>query len=166
MSTKKTFVRDGKPLDVRVTHEADNVVRAFVGERSYDLVAEPLPGGGVRITHGGKTMTAHVALRGQRMQVRLDGQTYDLPIARGRGAGAAGGGSGEVEAPMTGTVLDVKVKVGDEVAADQVVAVLSAMKMEHKLTAGVIGKVVEVNCKPGAIVDQGKVLVKVAPIKA
>lgn len=166
MSIKKTFVRDGKPLEVRITHEADNVVRAFVGDVEHRLVSVPLPGGGVRLTVGGKTCTAHVALRGQRMQLRLDGQTYDLPIARGRGAAAAGPGSGSVEAPMTGTVLDVKVKVGDLVTADQVVAVLSAMKMEHKLTAGVVGKVVEVNCKAGAIVDQGKVLVKVEPTPA
>jgi 3-methylcrotonyl-CoA carboxylase alpha subunit len=66
-----------------------------------------------------------------------------------------------IDAPMTGTVLDVPVNVGDAVTADATVVVLNAMKMEHKLRAGVAGVVKEVSCKAGEIVDQGRVLVRV-----
>ena len=159
MSLKKTYLRAGEPVDVRVTFEGARA-RAQVGDKNYEFEVAPLPGGGVRLVAADGAHTAFVAPRGQRQQVRVDGHTFDLDLARGRGA-AAVAGSGVVEAPMTGTVLEVLVKLGDTVTADQPVVVLNAMKMEHKLTAGVAGKVQEVGCKPGEIVDQGRVLVRV-----
>ncbi|MEZ5967200.1 MAG: biotin/lipoyl-containing protein [Planctomycetota bacterium] len=162
MTLKKTFVRDGEPVDVSVSLDAERRARARVGTQAYDVEYQALPGGGVRLVVDGVACDAFLATRGQRLQVRLAGTTYELEIARGRGAAAAAG-SGVVEAPMTGTVLDVMVAVGDAVAAEQHVAVLSAMKMEHKLVAGVAGVVREVRCQAGDLVDQGQVLVRVEP---
>ncbi len=50
---------------------------------------------------------------------------------------AADTGSGElsVRAPMTGTLVDVRVNEDDEVTEGQVLAVLEAMKMEYRITA-------------------------------
>jgi biotin carboxyl carrier protein len=64
---------------------------------------------------------------------------------------------------MSGTVLDVHCKSGDTVAADQTLVVLSAMKMEHKLSAGVAGVVRKVAASSGATVDQGELLIEVEP---
>jgi biotin carboxyl carrier protein len=66
---------------------------------------------------------------------------------------------------MTGTVLEVACKPGDVVAADQTLVVVSAMKMEHKLTAGVAGTVQKVVAQKGGTVDQGAELVVVAASK-
>jgi biotin carboxyl carrier protein len=66
---------------------------------------------------------------------------------------------------MTGTVLDVACKPGDVVAADQTLVVVSAMKMEHKLAAGVAGIVRKVAATKGGTVDQGAELVVVEPNK-
>ena len=56
------------------------------------------------------------------------------PKARARAAsGAFGAGSGIVASPMQGTVLDVKVAVGDRVAAGEVVCIVEAMKMENEV---------------------------------
>jgi biotin carboxyl carrier protein len=67
---------------------------------------------------------------------------------------------------MTGTVLEVACKPGDEVTAEQTLVVVSAMKMEHKLTAGVAGTVKKVAAQKGGTVDQGAELVVVEPKKA
>lgn len=160
MNVKKTFVRDGAPLDVSVSIEAGQRVGARVGDRGYELEFEPGSDGGLRLIADGVAREVFVAARGPRLQVRIDGATFELEAARGRGAAAATG-SGAVEAPMTGTVLDVLVAVGDEVSADRQVVVLGAMKMEHKLTAGVAGTVREVTCRAGDLVDQGRLLVRV-----
>jgi biotin carboxyl carrier protein len=67
---------------------------------------------------------------------------------------------------MTGTVLEVTCKAGDRVAADQTLVVVSAMKMEHKLTAGIAGVVRAVKAQKGGTVDQGAELVVVEPQQA
>ena len=64
---------------------------------------------------------------------------------------------------MTGTVLAVHVKAGDTVEVGQTVAVVTAMKMEHKLAAGVAGTVAEVGAAPGDTVEQGHVVVRIEP---
>ncbi|MBG0831054.1 ATP-grasp domain-containing protein [Planomonospora sp. ID67723] len=65
---------------------------------------------------------------------------------------------GSLLAPMPGTVLRVEVKSGEPVAAGQVVVVLEAMKMEHRITAPAGGTVVELNAAPGRQVEAGAVL--------
>lgn len=69
---------------------------------------------------------------------------------------AAGGK--KVVAPMPGTLVSVKVNVGDTVTKDTVVAVLEAMKMENEIFAGVDGTVASVNTQ-GASVNTGDVIV-------
>jgi len=59
---------------------------------------------------------------------------------------------------MTGTVLKLPVTTGSDVKAGETVAILTAMKMEHKLQAGITGQVTEVHVKEGDAVDQGAVL--------
>jgi len=54
-------------------------------------------------------------------------------------------------------------KPGDAVTADETLVVLSAMKMEHKLTAGLAGVVTSVAASKGGTVEQGAALVVVAP---
>ncbi|WP_068928936.1 acetyl/propionyl/methylcrotonyl-CoA carboxylase subunit alpha [Planobispora rosea] len=65
---------------------------------------------------------------------------------------------GSLLAPMPGTVLRVEVKPGEPVAAGQVVVVLEAMKMEHRITAPAGGTVRELNTAPGRQVEAGAVL--------
>jgi len=67
-------------------------------------------------------------------------------------------GSGPV-APLPGTVIAVSVTVGQAVAADQVLMVVEAMKMEHQITAPASGMVAEVRFGVGDRVDMGDLLV-------
>ena len=62
-------------------------------------------------------------------------------------------------APMPGTILQIKVQVGDTVEAGQPLVILEAMKMENVMTAPVSGTVKEIPVKVGNIVTQGDVLV-------
>jgi len=72
---------------------------------------------------------------------------------------AAGGGTGAVVCPMPGTVLDVKVKVGDAVKYGQPVLILEAMKMENEIAATADGTVREIRVTKGTAVNAGDVLV-------
>ena len=60
--------------------------------------------------------------------------------------------------PMPGSVLGVKVNVGDKVSAGQTMFVLEAMKMENEIVAPVDGTVASINVKTGDTVDTDQVM--------
>lgn len=50
-------------------------------------------------------------------------------------AATASAGAVSVKSPMPGTILDIKVSVGDSVKSGQLLCVLEAMKMENDIVA-------------------------------
>ena len=74
---------------------------------------------------------------------------------------AAVAGAKTVKSPMPGTIVSVKVNVGDTVKADTLVAVLEAMKMENEIFAGVEGTVAGVSISAGDSVNSGDVIISV-----
>jgi len=67
--------------------------------------------------------------------------------------------SGDVTAPMPGLVLEVNVKVGDNVKSGDQLIILEAMKMQNVLSSPVDGVVAEVYVKQGQPVDKSQILV-------
>ncbi len=80
------------------------------------------------------------------------------PVAAPAPAAAPAAGQTSVTAPMPGNILDIKVKVGDIVKADDVVIILEAMKMENEIFAPASGKVIAINTTKGASVNSGDCL--------
>ncbi len=72
---------------------------------------------------------------------------------------------GDIRSPIKGTVNEVPVSEGDEVAAGQVLIVLEAMKMLNNVVSAINGKVQEVLKNPGDPVEVGDplIVVKKAP---
>ena len=114
-----------------------------------------------------------------RHVVELDGQrtaidhVIDGAVVRTRSAAGAAaftlaprfveheadvGGGGPV-CPLPGTVIAVNVEEGQAVADGDVLMVVEAMKMEHKITAATAATVTEVRFAVGDRVDQGELLV-------
>ena len=62
-------------------------------------------------------------------------------------------GANKVVAPMPGTILDIKVTVGQTVRKGDVICVLEAMKMENDIPAPCDGVVVSLNVQKGASVS-------------
>lgn len=78
------------------------------------------------------------------------------PVAPAVSAGGQGTG---VKSPLPGVILDVCVKVGDEVKVGQKVAVLEAMKMENNINADRDGKIVAVKVNKGDSILEGSDIV-------
>lgn len=70
---------------------------------------------------------------------------------------AAGPGV-KVTAPLPGTIVGIKVGVGDKVTAGQTLIVLEAMKMENNIDAVQGGTVKSINTQAGATVMEGDLL--------
>jgi biotin carboxyl carrier protein len=60
---------------------------------------------------------------------------------------------------MPGTVLSIKVAVGDTVNSGDVLMILEAMKMENEIMAPAAGKVAAISVAEGASVNGGDVLI-------
>jgi len=65
-----------------------------------------------------------------------------------------------VKAPMPGLVLEVNVKVGQEVLENDPLLVLEAMKMESTLVSPSNGIVKSIEIKNGETVDKGQLLIE------
>ena len=91
----------------------------------------------------------------KRYTITVNGNAYDVTVdeadgsaapvaapapkkaapAKKAAAPAGAQGNATVNAPMNGTIVDVKVKVGDKVTNGTVIAVLEAMKMENDIVS-------------------------------
>ena len=75
---------------------------------------------------------------------------------------AAAVGDGMLVAPMPGTVIDVRVTIGDRVMQGQLLVVVEAMKMEVPLSAPFDGTIASVQVSAGSQVALGARLLEVA----
>lgn len=64
----------------------------------------------------------------------------------------------EVNAPMVGKILSVKVEVGQSVSEDDEMFVIEAMKMEIPIGAPAAGTVKEIKAEAGKSVESDEVL--------
>jgi biotin carboxyl carrier protein len=64
-----------------------------------------------------------------------------------------------VEAPITGTIVSIEVKVGDKVEEGDVLLYIESMKMENPIMSPVKGKVVEIKVAAKQVAETSKPLV-------
>lgn len=63
-----------------------------------------------------------------------------------------------VAVPITGKILSVNVKVGDQVKEDDVLCILESMKMENPIVAPVGGTIVEIGVAVNQVAKPGDTL--------
>ncbi len=81
------------------------------------------------------------------------------PAPKAAPAPAAGNQGGtKISSPMPGTILDVKVSVGQSVKKGDVICVLEAMKMENDIPASCDGVIASINVQKGASVESGAII--------
>lgn len=164
------FEGDGEsPIEVEVERAATGVVIRIDEETFHASVIGQPDGGSLRLDGATDDAVArieriHAVDEGDAVSVWWRGRTWRLPVVerRARRAGDAAGAAGgdEVAAPMPGTVLAVKVAVGDTVGRDTVVVVMESMKMEMSLPAARDAVVSEVLVAEGDMVELGRPLVR------
>lgn len=125
-----------------------------VGRHLYSLVIDQ------------RSFTVDVAAKGDDYIVACEGKSFRVRLLDERralrpGEGHADSREGvkEIRAFMPGKVVEVLVKVGDEVSKDQGVLIIEAMKMENEVRAPVAGKIKDIRVSSGQAVETGELLV-------
>lgn len=111
----------------------------------------------------------------ERYNVNVNGRSYDVIVSAGgevehiepaaasapasAPAPAAGGKSEAINAPLSGNIFKVLVKPGQQVAENEVLIILEAMKMETEVRAPRAGAVSAVEVREGDSVDLGATLI-------
>jgi acetyl-CoA/propionyl-CoA carboxylase biotin carboxyl carrier protein len=144
----------------------------FVAERMERLKIEAHQAGSAR---GGSAGTSQKEAR--EVEIEVNGKLFRVKVYADEAEGRSGGmkappmrggrekgrgaavTEGAVVAPMQGTIVKVLVEEGQEVAADEAVCVLEAMKMESEIRVKSAGTVSEVLVEAGQTVRSGDALV-------
>lgn len=170
---EQRFVHGDDTLEVRYTATAPNVYTMSLGgsaQRSVRRSAGKSGKGGLRFEVDGLRAAVQVgASRGEidggtgitKLSIHGSGSVTELDVVPRfppRHVDAVAGGC---VAPMTGLVLEVRVREGDRVRAGDTLVILEAMKMEHRLQAAHDGVVEAVRVEAKQMVDPDDVLVVV-----
>jgi len=164
IASRRRYERGGEAVDVLLRQPGDDRFLVRIGEQERELVVHDAPADGyLRLSVDGLQGTLCFAFTGPgEVSLQWRGESallVDLLAARAAGKGVAGGGS--VTAPMHGNLLRLLVKEGDRVGAGDELAVVEAMKMEHRLQAAVAGTVGAVHARAGDQVAAGALLIEI-----
>ena len=106
-----------------------------------------------------------VKVNGKLFEVELESvsensQTIAAPVQAAQPVAqpVQGGAGAELKAPMAGTILDVKVSVGQTVNVGDVVCILEAMKLENEVVADCAGVVKSIAVSKGTSVSNGQLI--------
>jgi len=142
-----------------------NYTTTFAAERMEGMEIEASPPATSGEGAEGEAREVEVEVNGKLFRVRVYGaesveRGQGAPMRRkGRVTQRAAMGGGAVVAPMQGTIVKVLVEEGQEVAADEAVCILEAMKMESEIRAQRGGRVAKVLVEAGETVRSGEPLV-------
>jgi len=141
---------------VRVVRRGD-IVTVYVNEKPFAIQVP---------TTTGEEGPLKILVDAKEYDVEVSGQASARrePAARARKQSA--GAAGAVTAQMTGRIIRVDVKPGDEVKEGDVLLIIEAMKMENEIAAPVTGTVKEVAVAPGGRVTEGDLLVQIEASEA
>lgn len=110
------------------------------------------------VDDGERTRRVFVAASGDRRQVFVDGEVYELTVgaeASGRRRAGRSGSPDLLAAPMPARVTAIVIEVGQQVSKGDVLLKLEAMKMELAVRAPRDGRVKSIGCRAGELVQPG-----------
>ena len=153
--SRMAFLDGERETVVTVYYRADGYELALNGKR-VSAVGELGSDGALRVEFDGRRFSATVVRHEGDLIVLLRGLAYRLHLVDALEAVAdEAEATGRVIAPMPGKVVQIHVKKGQRVERGTPLAVLEAMKMEHRIVAAADGTITEIFFAAGDLVEDG-----------
>lgn len=156
---RRTYRSGDAHLSATYHRRSPNEIEVLTNETTTALNVEAR---GQRLIIETKTKKYHAitARNKDKIFVWLDGRVHELQETEETSdVNGHDTNRDDICAPMPGMIIKLDVSIGDTVQADQIVAVLEAMKMEHNLRAPRAGKIARVDVKVGQTVSADAPLV-------
>ena len=152
------------PLATTWRYAHDGTVFLQLGDETHAL----------QMGQGDAPFALHIRWGDMEWQADVDGVAGVAHVFTPQGAGSirradplaqhqAEATHGDLHAPMPGKVLQILVRVGEQVVAGQTLALMEAMKMEHSIRAPFAGVVAELLYASGEQVAEGAALIRLDP---
>lgn len=145
--------------------EEDGQIQAEIDGESIPVEFQKIDRNLYSILLDGRSMLVGVLKKGKYLQVFLDGDLLELESIserEQRKVSHLASGVQEIKAPMPSRVVKLFKKEGEDVEADEALAVIEAMKMESELKSPIDGKVTDVMASEGDAVEGGTVIMIVS----
>ncbi|WP_288513811.1 biotin/lipoyl-containing protein [uncultured Victivallis sp.] len=148
------YLQGDKPMGIRYK-EADKPKAAAAKGGAYTANVD------------GKNVAVELNAAGDAYTATVNGKSFTVKVSEGIAAAtaaaapAASGAATALPAPLPGTVMKIMVEVGEEVATDDVILVMEAMKMETEVKAPKAGVIREINVSTSQVVAAGDTLVMI-----
>jgi geranyl-CoA carboxylase alpha subunit len=161
------FTAGDTTITVSIQAAGRGQLEAAVGDATHLLEINHDDGLQKTFTLNGHRRRAAVVNVDEQVWVHLDGATYTLrwvnplPVAAARREAA-----GSLRAPMPGKIIRVAVTEGQSVAAGDLLMILEAMKMEHRIEAPHAGVVSAIRYQQGETVNADEILLELAEAAA
>ena len=153
-----------KVFSIEVDQEKDQTI-VKINDKEIPVEFEKIDVNLYSIILEGKSLTIGVLKDGKKLQVFMDGDLFVIEAISERDQRKSSqtlSGVQEIKSPMPSRVVKLLKDVGDEVSADEGVAVVEAMKMESELKSPIEGKVTEVMVTEGDAVEADTTLLVVS----
>ena len=127
----------------------------------YKVEAEETKPGQIKIKIGERIIKSIITEGEKEKYVFVDGEVFRVrPVELTGRKKQKKKEEGDLTSPISGKVVNVKVKNGDSVKKDEVLMVIEAMKMEYIIRAPYSGKVKKVNFKEKDQIEIGQTTVE------
>ncbi len=156
------FEIDGVAREV-VAKANGNTLDAQIEDRCCRVFESMTPGEDLFIVLDGQILRGTALMSGQNLLAGVNGLFFTVSDSQSAQSSQIDQNSGTVQATMTGRVIQILAKPGDQVVKGDPVIVLEAMKMEHNLTAPVTGQVRTLDTNLDQFVEQGHILATIDP---
>lgn len=159
-----TFNFQGQTHKVEI-EEDDKQIKLEIDGKEIPVEFEKIEENLYSIIYDGKSVTLAIMRKGHHIQVFINGDLYELEAVSERDkrkSSQLASGMQEIKSPMPSRVVKLLKKQGEEVEADEGVAVVEAMKMESELKSPIKGEVKDVFVNEGDAVEAGTVLLVVS----
>lgn len=156
----------GNSFEVHLDAKSAGEISADVNGERLEMLLQKITGNLFSVLHQDRLLTVYLAADAQKIYVSVNGEQYSFDKPSKSKAGYRPGmeaaqqeGNG-ICAPMPGKLLKLFVKEGQEIAANDRLFIVEAMKMENEVRAGRSGVIKKINFKENDLLSVGEPVIE------